>query len=142
MAANSRGSNGAANSGNSLRTAMSARRTTLCGSAWTVVTLGGGSSYLPTVLLYLPTMVMSAEADAAPSSDMIGMAATARPATNLAFIIECPSLMRMGEEQPPPTRPSGPWRGLITYLRVSDPTFCVMKCAPNQAQQHEYRTTS
>jgi hypothetical protein len=41
---------------------------------------------LPTVLLYLPTMVMSAEADAAPSRDMIGMAATARPTTNLAFI--------------------------------------------------------
>src|SRR6185436_16531472 len=56
--------------------------------------------------------------------------------------IECPSLMRMGEEQPPPTRPSGPWRGLITYLRVSDPTFCVMKCAPDRAPQHEYRTTS
>jgi hypothetical protein len=31
-------------------------------------------------------LLMSAEADAAPSSDMIGMAATARPATNLAFI--------------------------------------------------------
>src|SRR5690349_1177991 len=121
MAASSRGSNGAANSENSLRTAMSAGRTTLYGfrSAWTVVTLGFGSSYLSTVLWYLFTMqtagigpvlaavfvaeigdvhclLISAEADAALSRDMIGMTATARPATNFAFIIECPSLMRMG----------------------------------------------
>src|SRR6476661_6300451 len=115
MAASSRGANGAKNSGSSFQSAMSAGRTLLYGfgsswKAWTVVTLGGGSSYLPTVLWYLPTMqipgigpvlaavsvaeigaghrlLMSAEADAAPSRDMIGMAATARPATNLAFIL-------------------------------------------------------
>jgi hypothetical protein len=33
-------------------------------------------------------VLLPAEADAAPSRDMIGMAATARPAKNLAFIYD------------------------------------------------------